>query len=221
MSGNKKTLRKDELTPKQQLFVREYLIDQNATAAAVRAGFSARSARGKGPFLLTLPPVAAAIQRAIDRRAERIGVTAERVLIELCRIGFANIEDYTTLDQATGLRVADFTRCDRDQLAAVQEITVEDVNLGAGESARVGQRCRLKLHSKREALLDIGKHLGMWGKGPRPQQVPGAGQTEAADNAVQRDLTARDRALLEALEKTRQPKPPAPAGSNGSGGTVH
>ncbi|WP_213469940.1 terminase small subunit, partial [Paenibacillus dendritiformis] len=82
------------LTAKQKAFVQEYLIDLNATQAAIRAGYSAKTARKIGQENLTKPDIQKAIQEAMDARAKRTEITADRVLQELAKIGFANITDY-------------------------------------------------------------------------------------------------------------------------------
>lgn len=71
---------KRPLTPKQDMFVREYLIDLNATQAAIRAGYSARTANEQGARLLAHVSVKAAIQAAMDKRAEQVGIDANFVL---------------------------------------------------------------------------------------------------------------------------------------------
>ena len=68
------------MTPKQEAFVREYLIDLNATQAAIRAGYSAKTAGQQGERLLKNVEIAADIQAAMDRRAERTEITADYVL---------------------------------------------------------------------------------------------------------------------------------------------
>jgi phage terminase small subunit len=68
------------MTPKQEAFVREYLIDLNASAAALRAGYSAKTAHVTGHENLKKPEIAAAIQAAMDARAERTEITADYVL---------------------------------------------------------------------------------------------------------------------------------------------
>lgn len=68
------------LTAKQQIFVDEYLIDLNATQAAIRAGYSAKTARQIGEENLSKPVIASAIQAAMDKRAERTEITADYVL---------------------------------------------------------------------------------------------------------------------------------------------
>ena len=78
------------LTPKQTRFVQEYLIDLNATQAAIRAGYSAKTAFAIGHENLSKPNIAAAITEAQAKRAERAEITADRVLEELGEIGFAD-----------------------------------------------------------------------------------------------------------------------------------
>ena len=68
------------LTPKQQLFVAEYLVNLNATQAAVRAGYSKKTAYSVGHENLKKPEVAAAIQEAMEARSERTGVTQDQVI---------------------------------------------------------------------------------------------------------------------------------------------
>lgn len=68
------------LTPKQQAFIREYLVDMNATRAARTAGYSEKTAEQQGYQLLQLPLVKEALQKAMDARAERTELTADFVL---------------------------------------------------------------------------------------------------------------------------------------------
>jgi len=148
------------LTRRQQRFVEEYLIDLNGTQAAIRAGYSKRTAAEAGYENLRKPQIAEAIETAQKARSERTEITADRVLTELALLGFANMADYTRLVGTE--RVPHLTDATRDQLAAVQEITVEDFTDGRGEDAREVKRVKLKLADKRPALVDIGRHLGMF-----------------------------------------------------------
>lgn len=74
------------LTPKQRQFVAEYLVDLNATAAARRAGYSAKTADRIGPELLGKSCVSAAIQEAILDRQKRTEVTQDYVIEKLKEI---------------------------------------------------------------------------------------------------------------------------------------
>ena len=68
------------LTRKQALFVNEYLVDLNATQAAVRSGYSAHTAAKTGCRLLCKPEVAEEVRRAVESRAERLQLSSEDVL---------------------------------------------------------------------------------------------------------------------------------------------
>ena len=68
------------LTPKQARFVEEYLVDLNATQAAIRAGYSAKTAEVQGSRLLGNVKVAAAIREAQEARSERTGITQDEVI---------------------------------------------------------------------------------------------------------------------------------------------
>ena len=81
------------LSPKQKRFVAEYLIDLNATQASIRAGYSLRRAAQNGYELLRKGPVAQAVAARQAELADRIGVTVERIVTELARIGFSDIRD--------------------------------------------------------------------------------------------------------------------------------
>ena len=70
----------DKLTDKQQAFVNEYLVDLNATQAAIRAGYSEKTANVIGPENLAKPCIAEAIQKAMQERAGRTEINADYVL---------------------------------------------------------------------------------------------------------------------------------------------
>ena len=74
------------LTPRQKLFVEEYLVDLNATQAAIRAGYSQKTARSIGQENLTKPDIAKAIQEAMDKRAEEVQLTSEDIVRDLMEL---------------------------------------------------------------------------------------------------------------------------------------
>jgi phage terminase small subunit len=154
------------LSPKRQLFVAEYMKDGNGTQAAIRAGYSPRTANEQAAQLLANLSVNAEVQRRIARKFERSELTAEKVLRELQLIAFSNIEDYIT--RVGGRAVVDISRANRDQMAAIQELTSESVDGGAVVGGEVGiqpamvYKTKLKLAEKRGALELLGKHLKLW-----------------------------------------------------------
>ena len=81
------------MTPKQEAFVREYLVDLNATQAAIRAGYSAKTAEWQGPQLLGKTHVREAVDAAMKARGERTQVTADAVLLEIQSLAMVDPSD--------------------------------------------------------------------------------------------------------------------------------
>jgi phage terminase small subunit len=149
------------LNARQSAFVEEYLVDLNATQAAIRAGYSEATAKQQGSRLLTNVNVQAAIQEARAKRSKRTEITQDAVIEELAKIGFANMADYMKVGR-DGDPVLNWSELTRDQAAALSEVSVEDFVDGRGEDAREVRRVKFKLGDKRRSLVDIGKHLGMF-----------------------------------------------------------
>jgi phage terminase small subunit len=152
------------LTAKQQRFVAEYLIDLNATQAAIRAGYKGENADVTGPRLLGNVGVSAAIAEGQKALAESAGVTAERIVKELAKLGFSNMQDYVGVN-GEGSPFIDLSAVDREKWAAVGELTIEHFTKRGeteGEDSRVVEKVKFKLLDKRAALVDLGKHLGMF-----------------------------------------------------------
>lgn len=148
-----------KLTPKQARFVEEYLIDLNATQAAIRAGYSKKTARSVGSENLQKPDVAAAITEAKAARSEKTQITQQRVLEELAKVGFSDIRKLfsggalrgvDTLDDETSGAIASVEVVSRP--GAPDEDGGRDVELVH----------KIKLWDKISALEKIGRHLGMF-----------------------------------------------------------
>src|SRR3954466_9694923 len=90
------------LNDRQARFVAEYLVDLNATQAAIRAGYSPASARTQAADLLTNPNISAAIAEAQAARSRRTEVTADRVVLELARVAFGDPRRRTSGGPAGG-----------------------------------------------------------------------------------------------------------------------
>ncbi len=155
-----------DLTPKQEMFCREYLIDLNGTQAAIRAGYSPKTANEQAAGLLAKPSIQEYVQSLMDRRAKRIEVTADMVLDELRKIGFADIRkavkwgiaplDFTSENASpNGLNIYPVSlvpseTIDEDTVAAVAEISLTQAGV------------KLKMHDKLSALEKLGKHLKLF-----------------------------------------------------------
>ena len=161
-----------DLTAKQARFVEEYMIDLNATQAAIRAGYSEKGAEVQGHRLLRNAKVAAAVADAKASRSERTEITADMVLRELALLGFANMQDYVRVT-SSGEPYVDLSDMTREQAAAISETLVEDYVEGRGEDARQVRKVRIKFHDKKGALVEIGRHLGMFEKDKASVEIKG------------------------------------------------
>ncbi len=148
------------MTPKQQRFVEEYLIDLNATQAAIRAGYSEKTAGKIGFQLLEKTRVAEAIQRAQGKRSRRAMVTQDDVLRELARLGFSDLRRIFNEDGS----LKQPHEWDDDTAAAIASVEVFEEYEGKGEDRRLsGYTRKVKVWDKNSALEKLGKHLGILG----------------------------------------------------------
>lgn len=152
----------DGLTPKQDLFVAEYLIDLNATRAAIAAGYSPNGAEVQGSQLLRIPKVAAEIAKRHGKRLDRLEISADEVLGELRKMAMANMLDYIAIAENGRTFDINFSQLTRDQAAAIQEITVDATGGSNDGERRLVLRNKFKLASKRESLELLGRHLKLF-----------------------------------------------------------
>lgn len=174
------------LTPKQEAFVREYLIDLNATQAAIRAGYSAKTARAVGSENLTKPDIATAIAEAQAKRAERTQIDADWLLTRLAEESTADVADL--YDEHGGLKpVKDWPLIWRQGLVAgldVEEIRVEGVVIGTVR--------KLKLSDRIKRLELIGRHIDV---GAFKDKVEHSGKVEV-ETLTEEQLNAKIAALI-------------------------
>ena len=146
------------LTPRQARFVKEYLVDLNATQAAIRAGYSRKTAKSIGQENLTKPDIAAAIKDAQQQRFDRTDVTADAVVRELAYIAFGDISglfdeqgrlrEAHNLTPGVGARIASI-EVSRERTRAVGDATVEESTV------------KVRVWDKVRALELLAKHLGL------------------------------------------------------------
>lgn len=141
------------MTNKQKRFCEEYLIDLNATQAAIRAGYSSESAYAIGSENMKKPQIRARIDKAIAEQSKRTGINADRVVRELARIALLNPKNVVNFKDATVLENAS-----DDDLAAVASVRVKIIPTADG----LGVEREIKLHDKLKALEQLGRHLGMF-----------------------------------------------------------
>lgn len=138
-----------KLTAKQKRFCDEYLIDLNATQAAIRAGYSPRTAEQAASRLLTIVKVSDEIAREMAERSKRTGINQDRVVKELAKLAFVNIADVVDLENAT-VRIS---ATDED-LACIQSVKIKPSEFGTERE--------IKLYDKKASLELLGRHLGMF-----------------------------------------------------------
>ncbi|NCE63714.1 terminase small subunit [Pseudoflavonifractor sp. 524-17] len=144
------------LTPKQKRFVQEYLVDLNATAAAIRAGYSKKTAEVIGYENLRKPQIETAINQAIQEREKRTKITQDMVLKETAKLAFFDIRK---MFDKNG-KPLDISKLDDDTAAALVGLDVQDVADSDGNY--VGFIKKYKLADKVKALELLGKHFGTW-----------------------------------------------------------
>jgi phage terminase small subunit len=149
-----------KLTPKQERFVAEYLIDLNATQAATRAGYSARTANEQGARLLANVSVRSAIEASKAKRIERIEITQDRVLLELARIAFF---DMRTLYTEEG-QLKKPHELDDNAAAVLAGIDTQSTLLGGDDEEGAPSTLvtkKVKVSDKVAALTLAMRHMGM------------------------------------------------------------
>ncbi|MCT9255024.1 terminase small subunit [Acinetobacter baumannii] len=139
------------LTPKQQRFVEEYLIDLNATQAAIRAGYSEKSAQEIGAENLSKPMVAKAIQEALQERKERVQIDADYVLKRLVEIDQMDVLDIMD-DQMKILPLRDWPKIWRQYISNIENLELTDAD---------GVFKKIKWPDKVKNLELLGKHISV------------------------------------------------------------
>jgi phage terminase small subunit len=148
-----------KLTAKQARFVEEYLIDLNATQAAIRAGYSAKTAHSIGDENLRKPAIQAALQAAMDKRSERTEITQDRVLQEYARIAFVDPRKFFD-EEGKLIPISDL---DEDTARALAGMDYHaEWETSKEDKETMGSTTKIKLIDKKGALDSVGKHLGMF-----------------------------------------------------------
>lgn len=145
-------MRRRELTRRQERFVEEYIVDLNAAKACIRAGYKAVWANKIAAKLVGKISVSLRIEEALAKRSKRTGVTADRVVRELARIGFADLSDISEWDSG-GFTLKPSSELSRDDTACIAEMVQT--------TTKDGGSFRVKLHNKVDALKELAKHTGV------------------------------------------------------------
>ncbi|HEN8538070.1 TPA: terminase small subunit [Pseudomonas aeruginosa] len=179
------------LTKKQRLFVDEYLLDLNATQAAIRAGYSTRRAAEIGYQLLQRPEVAQAIQAAMAERSKRTEVEADYVIRRLREIDEMDVLDILE-DDGSFRSIRDWPKAWRQFLSGIE---IAELFEGRGDDRRIaGVLRKVKWPDKLRNLELLSRHVGT--------------ESAALDLELKRLDVAKKRAELKLLESPEDEAPP-------------
>lgn len=141
------------MTNKQKRFVDEYLLDLNATQAAIRAGYSPKTANEQGARLLANVSISTAVAIALAERSKRTGINADRIIQELAKLAFVNPTDVINMESASIKSDAS-----RDDTAAIASVKVK---MTQSDDGYIMER-EVKTYDKIRALELLGKHVGLY-----------------------------------------------------------
>lgn len=139
-----------KLTPKQKRFVDEYLVDLNATQAAIRAGYKSTNADTVAAQLLSKTWVSEAVKQAMNKREQRTEITQDRVLQQLAKIAFADIKNTVEWD-GNDIRIRPSEEVDGTIIASITQTEIKGI---------VSKE--IKLNDRMKALDLLGRHLGLF-----------------------------------------------------------
>lgn len=142
-----------KLRERHQRFVDEYLIDLNGTQAAIRAGYSAKTANEQASRLLANVSIQQAISERMAERSRRTGINQDRVIMELAKIALVNMQDVVNMEDVTVLPDAA-----REDTAAIQSVKVKKT---VSDNMTIEER-EIKMADKTRALELLMRHLGMF-----------------------------------------------------------
>ena len=138
------------LTEKQKIFIKEYLIDLNASAAAVRAGYSAKNSDKIGSQLLGKTRVSEQIRIETEARTKKLEIKADAVLQELAKIAFVNIGDFIEMNESNEIKFKPLKSLKPSETAAIKSIS----------SGANGMN--IQFYDKLTALKSLGDYLNLW-----------------------------------------------------------
>lgn len=165
------------LTAKQETFVGEYLKDLNAAQAAIRAGYSKKTAKEIGCQNLAKPNIAATIAKKMEERAVRVGIEADDVLRHLKVVALSNITEFVKF--GPGFVTLKYS----DEIPSEQSACIAEVS---EHSTKSGSSVKFRLHDKIRALDLAARHLGLYR--PEKQQFSFAKEVDTAIHDAIQDI---------------------------------
>ena len=149
-----------KMTRKQRIFIKEYLVDMNATRAAASAGYSEKSAGAAGGRLLQNVTITAQIEQEIAKRAQSLDITAERVLSELAKLAFLDPRKFFNPDGSLK-PVGELDDQTSASLAGIEHEKLFE-HYGKGQAKEVGTTTKIKIADKGINLERLGRHLKLF-----------------------------------------------------------
>lgn len=154
-----------KLPAKQDRFCQEFMIDLNGTQAAIRAGYSAKTANEQAARLLVNVSIQERVAELMDERAKRTGITVDKVLQELWSIAQDDIKNYLefrTENTVVGYDCLDNPLCEYKTIVDLKDSRkIDTKNISEISIGKDGQ-FKFKLYCRDAALVQVGKHLGMF-----------------------------------------------------------
>lgn len=175
------------MTDKQTKFAHEYLVDLNATQAAIRAGYSENTAKEQGYQLINNDEVSEHITRLRLKQQERTDISADKILKEVARLAFSDIRNYY---DDNGLLKLPKDLSD-DAAAALAGIEIDEL---WAEKMKVGETKKIKLYSKPDSLEKLMKHLGLYGK-DNQQKAPVINISNLSDDELKQFINLSNKAI--------------------------
>lgn len=152
--------KKTPLSDKQEKFCEFYVIDLNATQAAISAGYSKKTAEQQASRLLSNVKVRAHVQKLREKQQKRCEIDADKVLNEIASVAFARTEDIVCIDNGELSFVEDQDRPERSKVA-LKKIKVKRRFEDVGEDTHLIEDLEFDMHDKLKALDMLTKHLGI------------------------------------------------------------
>lgn len=150
-----------KLTPKQVLFCKEYIKDFNASRAALAAGYSKQTAYAMGAENLKKPQIQGYINQITKKKVEKLDISAEKVIEEIAKIAFSNIDDLGQWDEDGVFKLKSSDEMSESAKAAINSINYSATKMG---ESLVKTDLKITKESKLKALELLGKYTGAFNK---------------------------------------------------------
>lgn len=153
-----------QITDRMKKFVDEYLIDFNATQAAIRAGYSPDTANEQGSQLLARPDIRELVAEGQKEIMERTQTFQDNAVAELKIVGFSDLADFLTVKEGGIVEQKPFNELTKEQTKCIKKIrqVVRSTHAADGSILHQTATLEIELHDKLKALELLGRHLGMF-----------------------------------------------------------